>query len=202
MKIIVSCEESQRVTKALRLRGHDAYSCDILPTSGEREDWHIKEDIRRVLSSKLEQWDMVLAFPPCTDLAVSGARWFAGKVKSGEQGRSIDFFMFFTKLDSIAKVMIENPIGIMSTRYRKSDQIIHPYDFGHRAFKPTCLWLKGLPKLKPTNRIDPPCAYNKMTQLEKREWGMIHQAPPGPDRARLRSRTFQGIADAMADQWG
>jgi site-specific DNA-cytosine methylase len=207
MKILVACEESQLVTAAFRSKGHEAYSCDILPTSGQREDWHIWGDVMDVLghghnNGVRPEWDMVLAFPPCTNLSVSGARWFPGKVASGEQGRSVDFFMFFTRLHPDIKVAIENPIGIMSSRYRKPDQIVHPYDFGHKEFKPTCLWLTGLPKLKPTDTITPPCAYGKMSQELKREWGMIHQAAPGPDRARLRSRTFQGIANAMAEQWG
>ena len=188
MKILVACEESQVVTKAFRAKGHKAYSCDLIECSGGHPEWHLKGDVLGdVLYNKLSSWDMIIAFPPCTDLAVSGARWFKEKQKDGRQQLSINFFMRLAdyKCDKIA---IENPIGIMSTHYRKPDQIIQPWQFGHGETKATCLWLKGLPKLKPTNIVE---------GREQRIWKMA----PSPDRAKLRSKTFQGIADAMATQW-
>lgn len=184
MKILVACEESQAVTKAYRAKGHEAYSCDIQECSGRHPEWHIKGDVLEELG---KAWDMVLAFPPCTDLAVSGARWFKEKIADGRQQRSIDFFMEFTKLD--CKWAIENPIGIMSSNFRKPDQIIQPWQFGHGETKATCLWLNGLPKLQPTNIVE---------GREQRIWKL----PPGPERAKLRSKTFLGIAAAMAEQWG
>lgn len=187
MKILVACEESQEVTKAFRVKGHEAWSCDLLPCSGGHPEWHLQENVLHVLSST-ENFEMVIAFPPCTDLAVSGARWFKEKQASGEQQRSIQFFMQFTRLYH-GKVAIENPIGIMSTQYRKPDQIIHPWQFGHGETKATCLWLKGLPLLKPTDIVE---------GREQRIWKL----PPSDDRAKLRSKTYPGIAKAMADQWG
>ncbi len=186
MRVLVACEESQAVTIELRKLGHEAYSCDIIPCSGGHPEWHLQQDVIPLLK---EQWDMIIAFPPCTDLAVSGARWFDEKIKDGRQQKSIDFFMEFTKLDHIPKVAIENPIGIMSNLYRKPDQIIQPWQFGHGETKATCLWLKGLPLLKPTEIV---------SGREQRIWKM----PPGPERSRLRSKTFPGIAKAMAEQWG
>lgn len=185
MRILVACEESQAVTIELRKLGHEAYSCDILDCSGGHPEWHIKEDVLENLWRY--KWDMIIAFPPCTDLASSGARWFKEKQRHGIQQKSIDFFMKFVnaKCDKIA---IENPIGIMSTKYRKPDQIIQPWQFGHGETKSTCLWLKGLPKLKPTNIVE---------GREQRIWRMA----PGPERAKLRSKTYPGIAKAMAEQW-
>ena len=183
MRVLVACEESQEVCKAFRKRGHEAYSCDIQECSGGHPEWHIHDDVL----NHLEGWDLVVAFPPCTDLAVSGARWFEEKRKSGKQQKSIDFFMIFTKLS--CPWVIENPIGIMSSIYRKPDQIIQPWMFGHGETKATCLWLHSLPKLEATNIVD---------GREQRIWKMA----PGPDRAKMRSKTFSGIAKAMADQWG
>ena len=151
MKVLVACEESQEVCKAFREKGHEAYSCDIQECSGGHPEWHLQQDEMTLLS---EKWDMIIAFPPCTDLAVSGARHFAKKRADGRQQRSIDFFMRFVNADC-PKVAIETPIGIMSSHYRKPDQIIQPYWFGDHARKSTCLWLKGLPKLIPTNIVDP-----------------------------------------------
>lgn len=185
MKVLVACEESQTVTKAFRAKGHEAFSCDIQPCSGGHPEWHLQIDITVVID---EEWDMIIAFPPCTDLAVSGARWFKEKQADGRQQRAIDFFMFFANSPH-PMVAIENPIGIMSTYYRKPDQIIQPWQFGHGETKATCLWLKGLPKLKPTNIVD---------GRDQRIWRM----GPSPERAKLRSKTYQGIAEAMADQWG
>ena len=184
MKILVACEESQAVTIELRRLGHEAYSCDVLPCSGGHPEWHLQQDVVPLLN---EKWDMVIAFPPCTDLCVSGARWFKEKRADGRQWESIKFFMQFANLDC-PKIAIENPIGIMSTVWRKPDQIINPWQFGHGETKATCLWLKGLPLLKPTDVVE---------GREGRVWRMA----PGPDRARLRSQTYPGIARAMAEQW-
>lgn len=188
MKVLIACEESQEVTKAFRARGHEAYSCDIQDCSGGHPQWHMKCDIRKPIIHA--EWDLIIAFPPCTDLAVSGARWFPEKRANGEQKRSIDFFMMIVGFRKyFPKVAIENPIGIMSSIYRKPDQIIQPWQFGHGETKATCLWLYGLPKLIPTNIVE---------GREQRIWKL----PPGKDRAKLRSKTFTGIAEAMAQQWG
>ena len=184
MKVLVACEESQAVTKELRRLGHEAYSCDIVPCSGGHPEWHLQVDATELLKM---QWDMIIAFPPCTHLAVSGARYFEQKKKDGRQGKAIEFFMKFANADC-PKIAIENPIGIMSTHWRKPDQIIQPWQFGHGETKATCLWLKGLPKLEPTNIV---------SGREQRIWKM----PPGKDRAKMRSKTFPGIAKAMAEQW-
>lgn len=184
MKVLVACEESQAVTIELRKLGHEAYSCDIMECSGGHPEWHIQGDVVPLLK---EKWDMIIAFPPCTDLAVSGARWFKEKQKDGRQQRSIDFFMQFVNADC-EKIAIENPIGIMSNKYRKPDQIIQPWQFGHGETKATCLWLKGLPKLEPTDIV---------SGREQRIWKL----PPSEDRAKLRSKTFPGIAQAMAETW-
>lgn len=192
MKILVACEESQVVCNAFRAKGHEAWSCDILPTSGPHPEWHIQDDIMNVLRHDIVspsscEYDMVIAFPPCTDLAVSGARWFEEKKKDGRQQKSIMFFEFFTQLKN-KYVAIENPIGIMSSLYRKPDQIIQPWQFGHGETKATCLWLKNLPLLVPTDIVE---------GREQKVWKMS----PSEDRAKLRSKTYKGIAEAMADQW-
>jgi len=148
MKILVACEESQAVTIEFRKKGHSAFSCDILQCGGDHPEWHIQDDVTNLLWKK---WDMVLAFPPCTHLASSGARWFKEKQKDGRQKEAIDFFLMFTNLS--CKWMIENPIGIMSTHYRKPDQIIQPWQFGHGETKATCLWINRLPQLKPTKIV-------------------------------------------------
>jgi site-specific DNA-cytosine methylase len=184
MKVLVACEESQVVTKALRNLGIEAWSCDVLPTSGANPEWHLQQDVTPLLS---EQWDMIVAFPPCTDLAVSGARWFAEKRANGSQQRSIDFFMAIANAPC-ERIAIENPVGIMSSQWRKPDQIIQPWQFGHGETKATCLWLKNLPLLKPTCIVE---------GREQRIWKM----PPLADRAKLRSKTYEGIALAMAEQW-
>lgn len=184
MKILVACEESQAVTIELRRLGHEAYSCDLIPCSGGHPEWHIQVDALELLKMK---WDMILAFPPCTNLAVSGARYFAEKIADGRQQASIDFFMAFANA-SCERIAIENPIGIMSSKWRKPDQIIQPWQFGHGETKATCLWLRGLPPLAPTDIVE---------GREQRVWKM----PPSEDRAKLRSKTFPGIARAMAEQW-
>ncbi len=186
MLVLVACEESQVVTAAFRKRGHAAYSCDILPSSGGHPDWHIQQDVITVLDAL--PWSLILAFPPCTDLAVSGRRYFKVKQEDGRQAASIDFFMQFARITR-CKVAIENPIGIMSTLWRKPNQIIQPWQYGHGETKATCLWLQGLPQLIPTNIV------------EGRE-ARIHRMGPSKNRAMMRSKTYQGIADAMADQWG
>ena len=184
MKILVACEESQAVTIELRRLGHEAYSCDIEPCSGGHPEWHLQVDALELLKMK---WNMILAFPPCTHLAVSGARYFEQKRKDGRQQAAIDFFMQFANADC-SKIAIENPVGIMSTYYRKPDQIIQPWQFGHGETKRTCLWLKGLPPLIPTEIVE---------GREQRIWKM----PPSEDRAKNRAKTFPGIARAMAEQW-
>lgn len=203
MKVLVACEESQEVCKAFRALGHEAYSCDIQPCSGGHSEWHIQGDVLPLLK---EKWDLIIAHPPCTDLAVSGARWFKQKQADGRQQRSIEFFMEFAKCDC-ERVAIENPICIMSSIWRKPDQIIQPYQFGHHARKSTCLWLKGLPKLKPTNIVD--CGeivgngYSVGASLNHAvdENGKIIPWND-PRTAKARSKTFPGIARAMAEQWG
>lgn len=191
MKILVACEESQRVTQAFRDKGHEAYSCDLLPTSGLHPDWHIQGD---VLLELQKGWDLVLAFPPCDHLASNGARWFEQKRKDGRQQQGINFFLEFTKLT--CPWVIENPIGIMSTHYRKPDQIIQPYQFGHPERKSTCLWLNKVPKLVETQNV-------KLEMLNKprRETDRIHYMSPSAERSKLRSKTYLGIAKAMAEQW-
>ena len=184
MNILIACEESQAVCIEMRNRGHTAFSCDLEPCSGGHPEWHLQCNIYTILN---HEWDMMIGFPPCTDLAVSGARWFPGKILNGSQQKSIEFFMGLIKAN-IPKIAIENPIGIMSTKYRKPDQIIQPWQYGHGETKATCLWLKGLPKLKPTNIV---------SGREQRIWKMS----PGPERAKDRSKTFPGIAKAMAEQW-
>jgi len=184
LKILVACEESQAVTIELRSLGHEAYSCDIEPCSGGHPEWHLQRDVIPLL---VDSWDMIIAFPPCTHLAVSGARWFKEKRADGRQQQGIDFFMQFAKC-KCEKVAIENPVGIMSTIWRKPDQIIQPWQFGHPEQKTTCLWLKGLPLLKPTNIVK---------GREQRIWKL----PPGKDRGKIRSKTFPGIAAALAFQF-
>lgn len=193
MKILVACEESQAVTKCFRDKGHEAYSCDIIETSGDHPEWHLKQDVIPLLK---EDWDMIIAFPPCTHLAVSGAAHFAAKRADGRQQQGIDFFMEFANA-KCPRICIENPIGIMSTHWRKPDQIIQPWMFGHPESKATCFWLKGLPKLEETDNVK-----ELFESLPKNQRMRIHYLPPSKDRAKLRSKTFSGVAQAMADQWG
>ena len=183
IKVLVACEESQAVTIEFRKLNVEAYSCDILSCSGGHQEWHLQQDVTELLK---QYWDVVIAFPPCTDLSSSGARWFKEKQADGRQQKSIEFFMKFTKLN--IPFAIENPIGIMSNIYRKPDQIIHPWQFGHGETKATCIWLNNLPKLIPTNIVE---------GREQRIWKMA----PGPERSKLRSKTYPGIAKAMAEQW-
>ena len=186
MRILVACEESGVVSKAFLDNGHDSYSCDLIPTSSEDPEVierHIKGDC---LDHIYGDWDLVIGFPPCIHLSSSGARWFKEKRESGVQQEAIEFFLSFTRIKS--PWAIENPIGIMSTKFRKPDQIIQPWQFGHGETKATCLWLHQLPKLNPTEIV------------EGRE-GRIWKMSPGPERSKLRSKTYLGIAKAMANQW-
>lgn len=183
MRVLVACEFSGVVRDAFLARGHEAMSCDLLPT--ERPGPHYEGDVFDVIDYP---WDLMIAFPPCTDLTVSGARWFADKRRTGRQQAGAAFFMRLAKSD-IPMIAIENPVGVMSSLWRKPDQVIQPWQFGHGETKATCLWLKGLPPLKPTKIV------------EGRE-GRVWRMPPGPDRWKERSRTYEGIAEAMAEQWG
>lgn len=198
-RVLVACEESQAVTSVLRRGGVEAYSCDLLPTSGNHPEWHIQADALEV--AKME-WDMVLAFPPCTHLAVSGARHFEQKQRNGRQQMGIGFFLAFTALDHVPYVAIENPVGIMSSLYRKPDQIIHPYMFGDPVRKATCLWLKGLPHLEPTCVIQPDIYKAKNGSGTYSDWYLQTSMLPHSMRSFARSKTFPGIAKAMANQWG
>lgn len=182
MRVLVACEFSGVVREAFRNRGHFAWSCDLLPPEDE-SGFHIQGDVRGLLG---EAWDLMIAHPPCTHLAVSGARWF--KEKRREQAGAIEFVKWLAEAP-ISKIAIENPIGVLSTKWRKPDQIIQPWQFGHGETKATCLWLKGLPKLVPTDVVE---------GREQRIWKMA----PSPDRWKHRSVTYQGIAHAMAEQWG
>ena len=197
MKVLVACEYSGRVREAFRAKGHDAWSCDIIP-SDDNSPYHLKEDVMNVIH--WNDWDMMIAFPPYTHLASSGARWFKEKEADGRQQEGIDFFMELAEAN-IDKIAIENPVGIMSSRYRKPDQIINPYDFGDDASKKTCLWLKNLPPLKPTGYVEPRIIDGKPRWGNQTDSGQ-NRLPPSEDRAKLRSLTYMGIAKAMADQWG
>ncbi len=203
-KILIACEESQAVTIAFRKLGFEAYSCDLLPCSGGYPEWHFQEDMFELI--KRIKFDLMIAFPPCTDLAVSGARHFERKIADGSQAKSIKFFMNIINLD-IEKIVVENPIGIMSRLYRKPDQIIQPWQFGDKAQKSTCLWLKNLNKLEPTDIVDKGEFYEFISKKgEKKRMPMqyykaLQEAKTPEQRRTLRSKTFQGIANAMAEQF-
>lgn len=192
MRVVVLCECSGVVRESFRALGHDAWSCDIQPAD-DGSPYHFQADALEVAKGA---WDLAICHPPCTDIAVSGASWFKEKIADGRQQRAIEFFMEFTRLDHIPQVAIENPVCIMSTVWRKPDQIIQPYEYGHPERKKTCLWLKGLPKLIPTENV-----YEKMLTLPKNQQERLHYLPPSPDRAKMRSRTFAGIAIATSAQW-
>lgn len=187
VKVLVGCEFSGRVRDAFRARGHDAYSCDLIDSTGAHgfDHFHFKGDLLEV--AKLKQWDLLIAHPPCTYLAVCGARWNVDPARQLEQAKAIRFCMDVMSLP-IPHIAMENPVGVLSTRYRKPDQYIQPWMFGHGETKKTCLWLKNLPPLKPTNIVP---------GREGRIWKM----GPSPTRGRDRSITYTGIADAMAEQW-
>ena len=181
MRVLVACEFSGTVREAFAALGHDATSCDLLPS--ERPGQHYQGDVREILA---DGWDLAVCHPPCTHLAVSGARWFADKRQEQEEALGFVRLLMDAPIERIA---VENPISIISSRIRRPDQIVQPWQFGHPETKATCLWLKNLPKLAPTDVV------------EGRE-ARVHRMPPGPDRWKERSRTYPGIASAMAAQWG
>lgn len=195
MRVLVACEYSSRVRQAFREAGHNAYSCDLLPSEDD-SSYHIQGDALILAEHGLQAkgeyfprpWDLMVAHPPCTHLAVSGARHFEAKRADGRQQEAIEFFLALARAP-IPRVAIENPVCIMSSLWRKPDQTIQPWMFGHGETKATCLWLKGLPHLVPTNIV-------------QGRYARVHLMPPSPDRWKERSRTYQGIAAAMADQWG
>lgn len=228
MKILIACEESQRVCTAFRNKGHEAYSCDIIDCSGGHPEWHIKGNCLPLLNGNCvfttmdgklhnitDKWDMIIAHPPCTYLTVAANKLY-NIYKYGDKAReriknrvnAIKFFMEFVNADC-DKIAIENPIGVMSTSYKKPDQIIQPYQFGHPVRKSTCLWLKGLPKLKPTNIVNfenihsagKSGGYSGNSWVVRDENGKI-LSYNDPRVAIIRSKTYEGIAKAMADQWG
>lgn len=212
MKTLIACEESQAVTKEFRKLGHEAFSCDVEPCSGGHPEWHLQQDVTLLLK---ERWDMILAFPPCTYLTNAGTRHFSKrmnpewKIKERIKKResAADFFMLFinAKCDKIA---VENPVGYMNSHYKKPDQIIHPYYFGDNASKRTCLWLKGLPELIETNRLPKPdpiyICQGKKSKGNKMYFSEGIRGTTGGQkgRSKARSKTFPGIAKAMAKQWG
>ena len=210
MKVLIACEESQAVTKAFRALGHDAYSCDILPCSGGYSEWHLQGDVFGFIK---QGWDLMIAHPPCTYLSVSGARHLYNKDKSPNveryknQADALDFVYKLMNTD-IQRIAIENPISVISSHIRKPDQIIQPYWFGDSASKSTCLWLKNLPKLQPTNIVSKGEFkewIDKKSGKVKRQalwyYEALQQAKTPQERRTLRSKTFKGIADAMATQW-
>jgi hypothetical protein len=205
LKVLVACEFSGTVRDAFIARGHDAVSCDLLPC--EKPGPHIQGDVLEVIN---QGWDLMIAHPPCTDLAVSGARWFKEKQADGRQQRSVEFFLKIMSAP-IPKKAVENPIGIMSRLYRKPEQIIQPFQYGHEVQKATCLWLEGLPLLKPTKIVDRGMIYvdprgNKHGGVHvmraKVAYSPLMLLPKNEERWKIRSRTFAGIAKAMAEQWG
>ena len=205
MKVLIACEESQAVTKEFRVLGHEAYSCDIVECTGGHPEWHIQGDVTPLLAQK---WDMIIAFPPCTYLTVTGNRWFnvdrygdKAIQRHKDREEAIKFFMLFANADC-DKIAIENPVGIMSTEWCKADQIIQPYEFGDPYEKKTCLWLKGLPKLQPTGIVEPPKRTQFASGKSMPQWYADAWKLPKYERAKLRSKTFSGIAKAMAEQWG
>ena len=228
MKILVACEESQAVTIELRKLGHEAYSCDIEPCSGGHPEWHIQQDVLPLLNGYCSfqttdgteryvsgRWDMLIAFPPCTDLCVSGAAWFEKKRENGDQRKSIDFFMRFINADC-ERIAVENPIGIISGDYIKKwfpdlatkygtpikpSQKIQPWQHGDEAQKTTCLWLKGLPSITPTNIVGKGEFTTHKSGKVKPKWFADAFKLPPAERAKVRSKTFPGIAKAMAEQW-
>lgn len=221
MKILVACEESQRVCSAFRSKGHEAYSCDIIEPSGGHPEWHIKGDALPLLDGRCSfmttdgkwhpvenRWDMIIAFPPCTYLTVTGNRWFDVS-KYGDKARqrfihrdeAAAFFMRFIEADC-EKIVVENPIGYMSSFYQKPTQIIHPYMFGDPARKATCLWIKGLQSLEPSDVVEPEIIKYKNGKGTDSPWHVNTMKLPRVERAKERSKTFPGIAKAMADQWG
>lgn len=219
MKILIACEESQEVCKAFRAKGHEAYSCDVQECSGGHPEWHILGDALEALQGgqvttmdgrthEVGKWDMLIAHPPCTYLTVTGNRWFnierygeKAVQRCKDREGAIKFFMSFANADC-PRIAIENPVGVMSTHFRKPDQIVHPYMFGDPARKATCLWLKGLKPIEPTSIVEPEIIKYKNGKGTDNPWHMRTLGLPPAERARARSKTFPGIARAMADQWG
>lgn len=240
MRVLVACEESQRVCSAFRARGHEAYSCDIIDPSGGHPEWHIKGDVLPILNPTIVhkvidtgeevfendmplirfwtmdgkrhefagKWDLIIAHPPCTYLTVTGNRWFnvekygekaIERMKLREEAKEFFMALINAKCDHIA---VENPIGVMSTSYRKPDQIIQPYWFGDPFEKKTCLWLKGLPPLKKTNEVKPEERVQYASGKTLPAWFAEAASLPAAERSRIRSQTFPGFAEAMAEQWG
>ena len=203
IKVLVACEESQAVTIEMRKLGIEAYSCDLEPCSGGHPEWHIQQDVIPLLA---EYWDMIIAFPPCTYLCTTGNKWMKPEYKTrfpnrqNQKENAINFFMKIVNANS-KKIAIENPVGIMSTNWRKPDQYIHPYYFGEPHSKKTCLWLKGLRLLKET-KIVMPEMYIYENGRKDPMWHVVTMKFPSKERAKLRSKTFPGIARAMAEQWG
>ena len=238
MKVLVACEESQAVCKAFREKGHDAFSCDIMPCSGGHPEWHIKDDVLKILNPRIIQyglsiddtyfgfyfrtqdgmlwtimggWDLIIAHPPCTYLTVTGNRWFdvsrygdKALKRIEERKKAIQFFMNFTPRGgcSAPKICIENPVGIMSTEYKKPNQIIQPYMFGDPYEKKTCLWLFGLKPLEPTNIVKPEPRTYFSSGKSMPTWYANAFGLSAGERSKLRSKTFPGIANTMAEQWG
>ena len=234
MNVLIACEESQAVCKEFRRLGHNAFSCDIQECSGGHPEWHIKQDVLQILNPRMQleglpheyygikpfetsdgvkhficgKWDMIIAFPPCTYLTVTGNRWFnvdrygeKAIQRHKDRADAIKFFMAFANADC-PRIAIENPIGCMSTYFRKPDQIIHPYMFGDPARKATCLWLKGLEPLEPTDTVEPVLVQYKNGKGTDNPWHMDTMKMPPDERAKARSKTWSGIAKVMAEQWG
>jgi hypothetical protein len=194
MKVLVACEESQVVCNAFRAKGHEAYSCDIIPTRGNHPEWHILED---VLNHLTDGWDMVIGFPECRYLANSGVRWISKMPSRMQNVKEASGFFYKLWNSDIPKICLENPIPHKYAELPQYSQIIHPWMFGHMEQKPTCLWLKGLPKLAETNNVK-----EEMLKLPANVRQRVHYMAPSEHRARDRAVTYMGIADAMADQWG
>lgn len=219
MKVLVACEESQRVCVAFREKGHEAYSCDIIEPSGGHSEWHIMQDVLPLLNGRCSfktmdgaehringKWDMIIAHPPCTYLTLAGNKWFKPEFESRfperriQREEAVEFFMKFANADC-EKIVIENPVSIMSSRWRKPDQYIEPFMFGDPEKKKTGLWLKGVPPLTATDIVEPVIVRCKSGANEPR-WHMETMHLPKDERSRVRSQTFWGIARAMAEQWG
>jgi site-specific DNA-cytosine methylase len=195
MKILVACEMSGRVRDAFIKRGHEAMSCDLLDTLVEGP--HYKGDVFDIIN---DGWDLMIAHPPCTDIAISGSKYFKEKIADGRQQRALDFVQLLIDAP-ISKICIENPVSVISTKIRKPDQIIQPYEYGHDASKRTCLWLKGLPLLKGTVYVEPRIVGGYSRWGNQTDSGQ-NRLGPSEDRAAIRSLTYEGIAEAMAEQWG
>ena len=217
MKVLIACEESQRVCIAFRKRGHEAYSCDIQEPSGGHLEWHILGDALKAIEGgrittmdgkthDIGRWDLLIAHPPCTYLTLAGNKWFKHEFadrfpdRQKQRKEAVEFFMAFANADC-DRIAIENPVGIMSSQWRKPDQYIEPYMYGDPEKKKTGLWLKGLPLLKPTNIVEPVIIHCKSGANEPR-WHIETMHLPKEERSRARSQTFPGIAEAMAEQWG